>query len=134
MSSIDPGLIAAAARDAALNLMTDTCRVERTGPVQTSEDGQDTTPSIVLYEGPCRLKPAATAIAVARASATTPTETWHYKLSIPYSTSVVFRSADAVVITGSQDPSIADLRLRVSKVDRGTHISAHRLWCTEVSR
>lgn len=124
--------VAGAGRAAAEALMTDTCRIERTGPVRTGEDGQDATPVIVLYEGRCRLKPAGTA--AVSPSATAPAEIWQYKLSIPYNFAARIRAFDAVVMTTSQDPTLADLRLQVRNIDRGTHISARRMWCMEVSR
>lgn len=123
---------AAAGRAAAEQQMTDSCRIERTGPVATSEDGTDTTPTVVLYEGPCRLKPAGTAAVIP--SATAPAETWQYKLSIPYAQGAGVRSDDRVTITASQDPTAVGLRLQVRNLDRGTHITARRMWCTEVSR
>jgi hypothetical protein len=125
---------AASGRAAAEREMTDTCRIERTGPVQTSQDGHDTTPILVLYEGPCRIKPAGTAAVIP--SVTAPTETWQHKLSIPYGATggIEVRAFDAVIITSSADASYAGLRLQVRNVDRGTHITARRLWCTEVSR
>ncbi len=123
---------AAAGRAAAEQQMTDACRIERTGPVVTSQDGTDTTPTTLVYEGPCRVKPAGTAAVIP--SATAPSETWQYKLSIPYEQGANVRSNDRVTITGSQDPTLADLRLQVRNIDRGTHITARRIWCTEVSR
>lgn len=126
--------IAAAGRAAAeLLLMEDQCRIERTGPVQTSQDGTDTTPTAVLYEGVCRAKPAGTR-ATSASSPTAPAEMWQYKLSIPYTAGAGIRSDDSVVITASQDPTMVGLRLKVRNLDRGTHITARRIWCTEVSR
>lgn len=132
MSGIIPGPVAASGRSAAQNLMTDTCRIERTGPVVTSEDGTDTTPTVLLYEGPCRIKPAGTAAIIP--SATAPAETWQNKLSIPYAADVDIRSFDRVTITASGDPTLLGRRFEVRNVDRGTHITARRIWCTEVSR
>ncbi|WP_333770941.1 DUF6093 family protein [Streptomyces sp. IBSBF 2435] len=123
---------AAAGRAAAEQDMTDRCRIERTGPVATSADGTDTTPVTVLYDGICRVKPAGTAAVVP--SATAAAETWQHKLSIPYAAGAGIRSNDRVVITASDDPTLAGLRLQVRNIDRGTHITARRIWCTEVSR
>lgn len=133
MAGIDPGSVAAAGQEAAEELMKDACRIERTGPVQTSQDGTDTKPSVPLYDGKCRVKPAGTRASAVN-SGTSPTEVWQYKVSIPYAAGAGIRSGDLVVVTGSQDPTLADLHLRVRNIDRGTHISARRLWCTEVSR
>lgn len=127
------GDAAAAGRAAAEEMMTDVCRIERTGPVQTSEGGTDTTPSVPLYAGVCRVKPAGTR-ATAVSSATAPTEIWQYKVSIPHGVGADVRSGDLVVVTASQDATLAGLHLRVRNLDRGTHITARRLWCTEVSR
>ncbi|WP_329177811.1 DUF6093 family protein [Streptomyces sp. NBC_01477] len=123
---------AAAGRTAAEQDMTDQCRIERTGPVATSADGTDTTPVTVLYDGICRVKPAGTAAVIP--SVTAAAETWQYKVSIPYSAGAGVRSGDRLTVTASQDPTLADLRLQVRNIDRGTHITARRIWCTEVSR
>lgn len=120
------------ARALAVQQMTDACRIERTGPVVTAEDGTDSAPTTVLYEGICRVKPAGTAAVIP--SVTAPAETWQYKISIPYSEGVGVRSNDRVTITASQDPTLVSLRLQVRNIDRGTHITARRIWCTEVSR
>ncbi|WNI16618.1 DUF6093 family protein [Actinacidiphila sp. ITFR-21] len=123
---------AASGRVAAEQQMTDRCVIARTGPVRTAEDGTDTRPAVQLYEGICRVKPASTAAVVP--STTAPAETWQYKLSIPYASGAGIASNDAVVITASQDPTLIGLHLQVRNIDRGTHITARRFWCTEVSR
>lgn len=132
MSGIIPGPVAGAGRAAAESLMTDACRIERTGPVVTSQDGTDTTPTVLLYEGPCRIKPAGTAAIIP--SATAPAETWQNKLSIPYAAAIDVRSFDRVTITASDDPTLPGRCFEVRNIDRGTHITARRIWCTEVSR
>jgi hypothetical protein len=132
MGGPDPAAVAVEGRAAAEELMTDACRIERTGPVQTSEDGQDTKPVTLLYEGKCRVKPAGTAAVMP--SPTAPAQTWQYKLSIPYAAGAGIHANDRVTITASDDPTLVGVRLQVRNADRGTHITARRFWCTEVSR
>lgn len=132
MGGADPAAVAAAGRAAAEAMMSDACRIERVGAVQTSTDGTDTRPVTVLYEGKCRIKPAATAAVMP--SPTAPAETWQYKISIPYADGAAIRSNDRVTVTSSTDPTITGRALQVRNLDRGTHITARRFWCTEVSR
>lgn len=122
---------AASGRLAAEQQMTDRCVIERTGAVQTGADGTDTTPITEVYEGVCRVKPAGTAAVIP--SGTAPAETWQYKVSIPYGEAAV-HSYDRVTVTDSEDPTLVGLRLQVRNIDRGTSVTARRMWCTEVSR
>ncbi|MFB7739573.1 DUF6093 family protein [Streptomyces sp. NPDC056112] len=118
-------------REAAEAQMTDQCVIEDLGVVQTSEDGQDVTAPVIVYDGKCRVKPATTA--AINPSVNASAQTWQYKVSIPVGAEQL-RAGLRVTITASQDPSIAGLRLMLRNFDRGTHITARRMWCTEVSR
>lgn len=121
----------AAGRAAVEALMTDRCRIEDVGTVTTTDDGQDQAAVTVVYDGVCRVKPAGTAAETPSVNAAA--ETWQYKLSIPVGPEPV-RSGLRVTVTASLDPSLVGLRLQVRNLDRGTHITARRMWCTEVSR
>ncbi|MEU5091718.1 DUF6093 family protein [Streptomyces sp. NPDC021356] len=118
-------------QDAAVALMTDRCLIEDTGVVTTTDDGQDVTNPVVVYDGPCRVKPATTA--AINPSVNAAAQTWQYKVSIPIGPETL-RAGMRLTVTASQDPSIAGLRLMLRNFDRGTHITARRMWCTEVSR
>ncbi|MEV4437487.1 DUF6093 family protein [Streptomyces sp. NPDC049577] len=126
------GQVAAAGRREAAALFQDACRIERAGESTASDGGVDSETTTVLYEGPCRLRETARAVS-ADSSGQAPVETWQYTVSVPVTVTAV-RSYDAVVITASADPSAVELRLRVRSVGRGTHITARRLGCEEVSR
>ncbi|MEU9400544.1 DUF6093 family protein [Streptomyces sp. NPDC048242] len=122
---------AAAGRDMAESLMTDRCLIEDVGVVTTTDDGQDVTEPVVVYDGKCRVKPASTAVVTPSVNAAA--QTWQYKVSIPLGAEHL-RAGLRVTITASQDPSLVGLRLVLRNFDRGTHITARRMWCTEVSR
>ncbi|MEU7044937.1 DUF6093 family protein [Streptomyces varsoviensis] len=122
----------AAGRAAAEELMEDACRIERVGESTASAAGVDTAPATVIYEGRCRVRPTARAVST-DPTGQAPTETWQYTVSVPVSV-VGVRAYDVVEVAGSADPSLKGLRLRVRSVGRGTHITARRLGCVEVSR
>ncbi|MDT0477397.1 DUF6093 family protein [Streptomyces sp. DSM 41014] len=122
---------AAAGRAMAEALMRDTCLIEDLGVVTTTDDGQDLTVPVVLYDGKCRVKPASTAVTTPSVNAAA--QTWQYKVSIPFG-DVQLRTGLRVTVTASQDPTLVGLRLTLRNFDRGTHITARRMWCTEVSR
>jgi Family of unknown function (DUF6093) len=117
---------------AAAALMTDTCRIERVAESVPAGDGTDTAPVTVIYEGPCRVRPAAQ-VATTRTTGPAPVETWQYTLSVPMTVTGV-RAYDAAVITASADPALVGVRLRVRSIARGSQITARRLGCEEVSR
>ncbi|MEV6124381.1 DUF6093 family protein [Streptomyces sp. NPDC052077] len=112
-------------------LMQDACLIEDLGVVTTTDDGQDLTSSAEVYRGKCRVKPASTAVVTPSVNAAA--QTWQYKVSIPVGAEQL-RAGLRVTITASRDPSLVGLRLMLRNFDRGTHITARRMWCTEVSR
>ncbi|MFJ6293197.1 DUF6093 family protein [Streptomyces griseoviridis] len=122
---------AAAGRALAETLMTDTCLIEDLGVVTTADDGQDATTPVAVYAGKCRVKPASTAVTTPSVNAAA--QTWQYKVSIPFG-DVQLRTGLRVTVTASQDPTLVGLRLTLRNFDGGTHITARRMWCTEVSR
>ncbi|MFJ4738707.1 DUF6093 family protein [Streptomyces sp. NPDC088775] len=112
-------------------LMTDRCRIEDVPVVTTTEDGQDVTVPVVVYDGKCRVKPASTAVVTPSVNAAS--QTWQYKVSIPLGPERL-RSGLRVTITESSDPTLIGMPLQLRNLDRGSHITARRMWCTEVSR
>ncbi|MFJ2731400.1 DUF6093 family protein [Streptomyces sp. NPDC087317] len=112
-------------------LMKDACLIEDIGVVTTTDDGQDITDPVKVYEGKCRVKPASTAVVTPSVNAQS--QTWQYKISIPLGPEPL-RAGLRVTITASRDPSMVGLRLMLRNFDRGTHITARRMWSTEVSR
>lgn len=111
--------------------MRDHCLIEDMGVVTTGEDGSDVGSPVVVYDGRCRVKPASTAVTTPSVNATA--QTWQYKVSIPVGPEPL-RSGLRVTITASRDPSLVGMRLSLRNFDRGTDVTARRMWCTEVSR
>ncbi|MER8083843.1 DUF6093 family protein [Streptomyces sp. NPDC094048] len=125
------GETAAEGQALAESLMTDRCLIEDVPVVTTTEDGQDLAAPVEVYEGKCRVKPASTAVVTPSVNATS--QTWQYKVSIPLGPELL-RSGLRMTITESEDPTLVGLRLQLRNLDRGSHITARRMWCTEVSR
>ncbi|MFJ9612662.1 DUF6093 family protein [Streptomyces noursei] len=117
---------------AAQQLMTDRCRIEHSAGTDTTDDGQDIEQITTVYEGRCRVRPAAQAATTDR-TGTVIVETWSYTVSVPLSVAGV-RTGDAIQILASDDPALVGRRLRVKSIDRGTQITARRLACEEVAR
>ncbi|MFB7630688.1 DUF6093 family protein [Streptomyces sp. NPDC056149] len=119
-------------RTAAQQLMTDWCRIERSTGIDTTDDGRDVEQATTVYEGRCRVRPAAQA-ATTDKTGTVIVETWAYTVSVPLPVAGI-RTGDAVQILASDDPGLVGRRLRVRSIDRGTQITARRLACEEVAR
>lgn len=133
MSSIDPRPITAAGQDAALALMTDTCTVVDVGEVVTSDDGTDTSTSVTVYEGPCRVKPLVSRTEGDKTQGPALTAGFQYTVSLPMSaTAVAF--GQRLTVTDSLDPSLPGIAMRIDSVERGSQVTARRLRCMEVSR
>ncbi|MEV7422868.1 DUF6093 family protein [Streptomyces sp. NPDC091212] len=122
---------AAAGQEMAESLMEDRCLIEDVPVVTTTDDGQDLAIPVAVYEGKCRVKPASTAVVTPSVNAAS--QTWQYKVSIPIGPEPL-RSGLRVTITASRDPTLVGLRLQLRNLDRGSHITARRMWCTEASR
>ncbi|MFF1499754.1 DUF6093 family protein [Streptomyces sp. NPDC058316] len=125
------GETAAEGQALAESLMTDRCLIEEVPVVTTTEDGRDVAVPVVIYDGKCRVKPASTAVVTPSVNATS--QTWQYKVSIPLGPEPL-RSGLRVTITESSDPTLVGMPLQLRNLDRGSHITARRMWCTEVSR
>lgn len=131
--TLDPVPVTAAAQDAALGLMTDTCVIDRVGEVITSDDGADTPAVDQVYAGPCRVKPITSRAHGGQDPGPAPTGDWLYTVSIPM-TEDNPQYGDRLTVTGSVDPSMAGVVMQIRSVDRGSQISARRMRCAEVSR
>ncbi|MFE7315659.1 DUF6093 family protein [Streptomyces sp. NPDC057555] len=119
-------------RAAAQQLMTDRCRIERSTGIGTTDDGRDIEQVTTVYEGRCRIRPAALAATTDKTGSVI-VETWAYTVSVPLPVADV-RTGYAVQILASDDPGLVGRRLRVRSIDRGTQITARRLACEEVAR
>ncbi|MCA1218697.1 DUF6093 family protein [Streptomyces sp. 8L] len=124
---------AAAGQRAALELMTDTCRVEEIGEVVTSDDGTDTPSVSLVYEGKCRIKPMAPEDSPRGQQDAAPAGTWQYTASLPLSATHVAYGQRLTVLT-SLDPSLPGVAMNITTAIKGGQITARRLRCTEVSR
>lgn len=133
MTTIDPRSILAAGQDAALGLMTDTCRVEDVGEVVTSQDGVDSAVTSTVYEGPCRVKPLTSRAQGGDDPGPAPSGEWQYTVSLPIAATGVAYGQRLTILT-SLDPSMPGRRMQVRNAERGSQISARRMRCAEVSR
>lgn len=112
--------------------MVDECTVTRITGKATSRTTMKVTPTTdEIYSGVCRVRPEATQASqvdlVDRAAFTR-----RLLVSLPHTASGVAVD-DVVVIDASVDPELVGARLVVRAVDVGTHRTARRLSCEEVS-
>ena len=117
---------------ASRRLMVDECTVTRVTGKPTSRTTMRVTQATTeIYAGVCRVRPEATQASqvelVERAAFTR-----RLLVSLPHGTTGVAVD-DVVVITTSVDPELVGARLVVRAVDAGTHRTARRLSCEEVS-
>lgn len=129
---ITPGLMASA-RWYAETLMTSTCTVREAGsePVTDEETGEVTYPvGTTVYSGKCRVRP--TGSPGTETAGGEETFTFDYKVSIPFTEANVLEGFQ-VTIDSSPDPALVGVVIKVEKVDRGEHITARRLFCSEVA-
>jgi hypothetical protein len=117
------------------SLMTSTCtiRARSTGDGTTDPDTGAYTPTAgaTVYAGPCRVRPAGREAATSNAGGAE-VFVFDYLVSIPFAETGV-TEGHRLTITDSLDPALIGVQLEVQKVDRGEHITARRLACTEVS-
>jgi len=115
-------------------LMTATCRITRTaGEALDEGTGQLITNVDEVYEGACRVLPVSlrgrnTADVADRSVSTTT-----YTVGIPVDEASVQIGDIVQVLTCADDPALAETRMRVRQVERGTHVTVRRLVCEEAS-
>ena len=117
-------------RRIAQRLMQDTCTISRPGTTRTfnpATNSYSTTPTVV-YSGRCRVKPQPTTDTVSNVGEQAISR-WPYTVSVP--TAALPQLDDQVLITASDDPALANLKLRVRTVVKGTNVTARRLGCEE---
>lgn len=118
-------------RRVAESLMTSTCTVFTPGvPVTDPVTGEVTDTQTTVWFGPCRVRPAGRQanpqmIGGAEAFA------FDYLISVPFAVIEIIEG-HRLTVTGSPDPALVGITVEIQKVDRGDHISARRLACTEV--
>lgn len=117
--------------------MTSTCtiRAKATGERTTAADGTVTFPvGAVVYSGKCRFRPASGpgGDSTVRDVGGVEAFTFDYLVSVPFSASGV-REGHRVTCDSSPDPALVGVEVEVQHVDRGEHITARRLQCTEVA-
>jgi hypothetical protein len=123
-----------AARSRAESLMSSACTIFTSGePVMDPQTGQVTTGQDVVWDGPCRIRPASGpgGNSTTRDVAGAETYTFDYLVSVPFSVGNVLEG-HRLTITDSPDPALAGITLEIQHVDRGDALSARRLQCREV--
>lgn len=111
---------------------TCTVRARSTGGTTDPDTGAYTdTPGSTVYSGPCRVRPAGREASTAQAGGAE-VFVYDYLVSIPFAEADVVEGY-RLTIDSSPDPALVGVVLEVQKVDRGEHISARRLFCSEVS-
>jgi hypothetical protein len=114
-------------------LMTDACTIGRpVGPPTFNAGTGLTTPAATtpVYSGACRFKPPSRLDEQLDVGETA-VYRWRWIVSVPYGTAVELN--DIITCTVSQDPTLVGRTMRVRAVERGTHITAHRLHAEELS-
>lgn len=122
------------ARARAESLMTSTCtiRVKSSGRTTDPTTGAVTdTPGATVYSGPCRVRPGATQASSTAEAGGAELFRFGYLVSIPFAEADVVEG-HRVTIDSSPDQALVGVVVEVQKVDRGEHISARRLYCSEV--
>lgn len=123
-------------RLAAELLMTDACVITRATGRATLNQVTGTTidpTATTVYTGKCRFKPVSRMDEQTDAGETAVYK-WRWTISVPYGTPAELN--DVITPTASQDPVLltpAPRQMRVRAIERGTHISAHRLHCEEIA-
>lgn len=115
-------------------IMTDTCTVARiTGQVLDPGTGQLTPTTAQVYSGKCRVKAPRGTTAVGETQAgETVVAAVSPVVSLPVTVTAV-TEGDRVTVTASNDPDLVGIVLLVKSVQHGTHITARRLLCEELS-
>jgi hypothetical protein len=116
------------------SLMTSTCTIAPPGvdPITDPDTGAVTFPAgAAVYSGPCRVRPAGREAATSNAGGAE-VFVFDYLVSIPFAETDV-TEGHRLTITDSLDPALIGVQLEVQKVDRGEHITARRLFCSEVA-
>lgn len=114
-------------------LLTSKATVFTTGqPVTDPQTGEVIRAQMVVWSGPCRVRPAATGLtAISEALAGTELFRFDYRISIPFEVDTVFEG-HRLTVTESPDPGLVGLTVEVQRVDRGDNITARRLICQRV--
>jgi hypothetical protein len=119
------------ARARAESLMSSTCTVFTPGePITDPNTGAVTSSQTTVWFGPCRVRPAgrqSNPEIIGGAEAFS----FDYLVSLPFSATAVIEKM-RLTVTGSPDPALVGITVEIQKVDRGDHITARRLACTEV--
>ena len=122
-------------RRIAESLMTSTCTIREKSagePVTDPNSGAVTYPEgDVVYSGRCRVRPEGRQAQTAEAGGAE-LFTFDYLVSVPFSVTGVIEGMPCKIDTSS-DPDLIGVTVEVRKVDRGEHITARRLSCSEVA-
>lgn len=122
------------ARARAESLMSSTCTVRAKssdGTTDPNTGAYTQTAGGTVYSGPCRVRPAGREAATSNAGGAE-LFVFDYLVSIPFA-EVDVAEGHRLTIDSSPDPALVGVVVEVQKVDRGEHISARRLSCTEVT-
>lgn len=123
---------AEAGRARAESLMVDTCQVVTMSATATTDPvtGLETYTPTVRYTGMCRVRPNYQNRQAEFGDQQV--QVLSHLVSLPVSATAVAVD-DEVVVTASLDSSLVGKRLRIRSVARGTHVTARRLACEEVT-
>lgn len=115
--------------------MSSTCTIREPSsgePVTDANTGRVTFPEgLIVYSGPCRVRPAATWGRAMEAGAAEISAS-AFLITVPFSTTGV-RRRHLVRVDTSADPELVGRKLEIRFIpDMGDHITARRLICEEV--
>ena len=126
---------AARGRVAAEREMTSACTIAPRGtePTTDPDTGAVTFPAgVAVYTGKCRVRPVTSRGGGTLEIGGAEMFAFDYLISVPFSVTGV-QEGHRVTVTASPDQALVGVVVEVQKVDRGEHITARRLSCTEVA-
>lgn len=88
-------------------------------------------PGEIVYAGKCRVRPAGQQGTATEAGGAELRQ-YDFIVSVPFSVTAAHKG-QRLTVDSSPDVSLTGLQIEVQDVARGDHISARRLFCTEVS-
>jgi len=122
------------ARSRAQSLMTSACTIRAKSSGSTTDPATGAVipiPGALVYAGPCRVRPAGREARETQAGGAE-VFAFDYLITVPFSVTTV-AEGHRLTVTSSPDPALVGVEVEVQKVDRGEHITARRLSCSEVS-
>jgi hypothetical protein len=115
--------------------MSSACSIRAKSPgtsMDATTGAVTATPGAVIYSGACRVRPVTSRGGGITDAGGAELFTFDYLVSVPFSVTGV-QEGHRLTVTASPDAALVGVEVEVQKVDRGEHITARRLSCSEVT-